>query len=138
MAESEKVGSTDQVIEGAENGAKIPISREPSFVRLTADSTLVVDRGPDMEISLLIHERAPKHMTTDENRSFVELDGEFGMELNLVEIGKLRMLPPTAVNLAMNILHSNVQAGRLNLEGFRNSIDEMLEEAGEAEGSDPE
>lgn len=110
------------------------ISRDPSFVRLSPDSGLVVDRGPDLEISLLIHERRPSQMKPEPDSPFTELDGEFSMSVNIVEIGKVRLLPNASVNIAMNILHSNIQAGRVNVEGFRKSIEDMIKSAISVDG----
>ncbi|TRD12310.1 hypothetical protein FGU71_10840 [Erythrobacter insulae] len=107
----------------------VPISREATFARMAADSVLVIDRGPDVELSLLIHERSPTEMLPEPDSAFVNLDGEFTMKLNLVEIGKVRISAATSINLAMNILHSNIQAERLNIDGFKKSIDDMIENA---------
>lgn len=103
----------------------IPITRENSFARLTADSTLAVDRGPDVEVSLLVHERTPVGIKPEPESAFVNLDGEFAMRFSVVEIGKVRLSHSTSVNLAMNLLQQSIAAGHVNREGFDKAVSEM-------------
>ena len=119
-------------LEVGEPFTTLPISRDRNFVRLTADDVVVVDRGPDLELSFLIHERFPTEISPEDGL-FGTLDGDYLMKAGISEIGKVRLQPNAAVSLAMNILDTSASAGRINIPAFMSAIERMVASAEEAE-----
>lgn len=123
MATIKRAGSASKV----SRPTSIEIVREATFVRLTADNAILVDRGDDVEISLIVHEKRVFSRDLSGDAPLAMAGGKYNLGPSLVEIGKVRITPEVAVNLAMSILAEAIESDRINLEAFKDTIQSMIE-----------
>ncbi|MBI0477490.1 hypothetical protein D9601_19325 [Sphingomonas sp. MA1305] len=103
------------------------IDRDPGFVRLSADNVVVIDRYADIELALIAHGPEPdvQQVIRGENGGLSET-GDTRLRTSFTELGRVRIYPPTAINMAMNIIEKSLQQNRINIPGFRAAIDALI------------
>lgn len=120
----------DQAHEGAQSAEAdsegIPIIRDPSFVRLAPDMTLIIDRGRDIEIAMLVQGPDPAFQAAGKTLTESYEMSETRMRASYSEIGRVRLTAGQTLNLAMNVIEANLKAGRVNVVGFRTALEALL------------
>jgi hypothetical protein len=87
--------------EEASRDGLIPVRRDPNFARVTADTSIVVFLGRDLEMSLLAATNdAPTAYAGSKLSGSIELEGQAAY----VETTKVRLAPPAALSIAFNLL----------------------------------
>lgn len=117
------LGVTDEIEENPTQPKRSVVnpSRDPSFVRLSADLTFASVIESEVDIALLLRQMA--------YRDIVMGDGDLPTELKggkmLVETGRLRMPAESATFLAFNILQACAVEGLYDLESFEKNMEQL-------------
>lgn len=102
--------------------SRLNVERDVHFVRFSADSSLMINLGRDVEISFL--QNSPSMSAQLESE-----DGQEGYELEpkILEMARVRLAPNNAVALAFYILDELSQTGKMNPELLESSFSTILE-----------
>lgn len=106
---------------------EIPIVRDATFTRVTADQALVVNLGREYELAFLQNSPQIKTMT-------IVLQDEGGMsgferDSVMTEVVRVCISSDGAAQMAMHILQSLIRANQVINEMVLKSVQEMIEEA---------
>lgn len=119
----------------------IPVERDTNFARITADTTVVVTRQRDVQITLLVRETVPTAFGQSAASKLPGASNSQKVELTntITELGRVRLNPAAAFNMAMTIISDAVASGRLTDSFVRKAVIGMLDHhASESENSDAE
>lgn len=125
MAEEDQVSGGVPVED--EEIATLPIVRDPTFVRITADQTLVIDRGSEVEIAMLVQGPDPISFGNGGKRDG-KMHYRVQMSASYSEVARIRMDHEPAVGMAMNIVRQNLEAGRIDVAAFRAAMIALADE----------
>lgn len=118
MAEEDQVVGEESPAD--ERSEPVPIVRDPTFVRLAADLTYVMDREGQMEIALIVDGPDPVAFSPGRNATRVKMAASFS------EVARLRIDFGPAMNMAMNIIERNLNGGRVNVPAFRAAFEALI------------
>lgn len=107
----------------SEKNIAVPIERDANFVRISADAALVIDRGFGHELSFVVHGPDPETQFVDENGTLVSVS----LQPSFTEVGRVRLTAPTALQMAMTVIEQSIERGRIEIEGFREAVNDMLD-----------
>lgn len=102
------------------------VVRLPSFTHFACDSVFIFDLGRDLEISMFRIDPCP-------NTTRKVIDGQSeGLQVQVdpqdIEVGRARISPSCAAQLAMSILSTLAEKGVLQSAAVRENIDAMMTE----------
>lgn len=104
-------------------------TRDATFHRAVADKVLSFDLGRDVEIAFL--QGGPviqKIIDVDENSEQVQLTG------SLTEVVRVRLSTPTALSLAVSLMTTLVESGRVKVPALREAILKILSDSDTSDG----
>lgn len=85
----------------------LPVTRDASFVRLSADHGFTSFLGADLELALLAVSNDLVSISARDNNAQADLVSE----TRFVELARVRLSPPVAHAVATNLLHALATAG---------------------------
>jgi hypothetical protein len=97
------------------------VTRDSSFQRAVADKVVAFDLGRDVEVSFL--QGGPiiqKLVDLDEKNEQLQLTG------SLTELVRVRLSPSVALNMAINVISTLTDAGKIKKGPLRDAILQML------------
>lgn len=116
--------------EKSEGGSPVVIVPDPNFIRVVADAAMTFFLGRDLEMATLAvspsiyHEQSFEPLSAPENtpmtRSAITASNQF------VETARVRMSPPAATAIAMNILQTLLDHGQIDEAGLRTQVEAMI------------
>jgi len=104
--------------------AMTEITRSPNYVHMAADSALLIDLGRDVEIAFLRVSPRPVGQRRAARESEEAVQVRFASEAN--EVGRVRMSPFGAIQIAMTTISKLVAAGHVDVSLLRSSIEEII------------
>lgn len=107
-----------------------PVVRDSGFVRLVADTVVVVDLGRDFELALIMVGNPISEITRHETDEALGFSSKTRPEV--AEVARVRMSPFTALNMSMNVIAKLIKSGQIDTEALGTSIEEMIRTAPEA------
>lgn len=114
----------------AESGDTKPVVRDAGFVRLVADTVVVVDLGRDFELALVMVGNPISEITRHETDEALGFSSKTRPEVT--EVGRVRMSPFAALNMSMNVIAKLIKSGQIDTELLSTSIEEMIRTAPDA------
>lgn len=126
MAENEHAAQPS--VEQPDTPQLLPITRDASFVRIVADDIIVVHRGGDVRISLIVEGPEPMKQSLPGKRENGFVVQEVQMAPSFTEIARVGLPSGIAFSMAMNIIEAAVEARSIKIEMLRKRFLAMLDE----------
>lgn len=127
MSDSENVETAD---------TDLPILRDPGFVRLVADATVVLPLGRDFDLVFL----AAGPVLLKQSLPRLDDDGDVGQMLSMNpamnETARVRMAPQAAMTLAMTVIQHAFANGLVQKGPFLEAIKSITEQNVDAQKED--
>lgn len=108
---------------------RIPIGRDPSFVRLVADDFTVINQGFNVDLSLIVAGPDPDMMLVQASETAIGTSFNTistGLSASYSEVARVRMVAHVAMGMAMQIIEQSVRRGVVNIPALRVGFETML------------
>jgi len=125
---SKRTQSSKRNVEQTDAPRMLPVNKDSSFVRISADDIIVVHRKRDVLISLIANGPEPIEQALHgrpENGAAVQ---KVHLKQSFTEIARVGLPAAIAFNMAMNIIEAAVQNRNVPIEQFRVRFLAMLDE----------